>query len=383
MAIYQRGKIWWFKFQFGGQEFRASTKTTNKTIARQIEEKRKRDAHEGWSGIVSEKRSKSPLKDVLDQYVSDYKARHKTGTWVCVYGARHLMQHLGERFVISVDVEAVKKYQTLRLEEGASKATIDTEVSLLCRAMSDRGEVLRSKLRRRKAFVMNTNPELIGKAFTVLEQDRLLKAAAEAKTPLINFALQLVLNGALRDKEARTLKWSQIDFVKNTLRVEKSKNRSSTRDVPLNGVLAPAFERHRAWYIKTFFELRPTWYVFPYGRRGRLDPSKPATGFGGPWTAVRKAAGVEGRWHDTRHTVISQLGEQGASSETIMAVAGHVSGQMLRRYSHISLESRREALEAMIEWRNVKRGLELREAERLQEQVAANEDQSKPSTTVN
>jgi integrase len=379
VAIFKRGKIWWYKFQFGGQEFRGSTKTTNKTVAGQIEDKRKRDAHEGWSGIVSEKRSKSTLKDVLEEYVSDYKVRHKTGTWVCVYGARHLTEHLGDQFAISVDLEAVKKYQTLRLQEGASKATIDTEVSLLCRAMSDRGEVLRAKLRRRKMFIMNTDPELIGRAFTVLEQDRLLKAAAEAQSPLINFALQLVLNGALRDKEARMLKWSQIDFVKNTLRVEKSKNRSSRRDVPLNGILHPAFERHRTWYIKTFGELRPAWYVFPFGRRGRLDPSKPVTGFDGPWKTVRKVAGVEGRWHDTRHTVISQLGEQGASAETIMAIAGHVSPQMLKRYCHIGMEAKREAMEAMIEWRDRKRQLEIAEAQRLVDQVEA----STASTTIN
>ena len=377
--IFQRGKIWWFKFQFGGQEFRGSTKTTNKTVARQIEEKRKRDAHEGWSGIVSEKRSKSTLRDVLDDYVAAYKVRHKTGTWVCVYGARHLTEHLGDRFLISIDVEAVKKYQTLRLEEGASKATIDTEVSLLCRAMSDRGEVLRAKLRRRKVFIMNTDPELIGRAFTVLEQDRLLKAAAEAQSPLINFALQLVLNGALRDKEARTLKWSQIDFLKNTLRVEKSKNRSSRRDVPLNGILHPAFERHRAWYIKTFGELRPSWYVFPFGRRGRLDPSQPVTGFDGAWNTVRKATGVDGRWHDTRHTVISQLGEQGASAETIMAIAGHVSPAMLKRYCYIGMEAKREAMETMIEWRDRKRQLEIAEAQRLADQCEA----STASTTIN
>jgi integrase len=42
---------------------------------------------------------------------------------------------------------------------------------------------------------------------------------------LINFALQLVLNGALRDKEARTLKWSQIDFL-NIVRRTGDENRN-------------------------------------------------------------------------------------------------------------------------------------------------------------
>jgi integrase len=376
-VIFKRGEIWWYKFQFRGQEFRQSTKTSNKSIAQKIEAKKRREVHEGLFGIETDARSKSTLREVLEEYVSDYRVRHKTGTWVCVYGARHLTEHLGDRFVVSIDVEAVKRYQTLRLEEGASKATVDGEVGLLCRSTNDHGEVLRAKLRRRKVFVMNTNPEMIGRAFTVLEQDRLLKAAAEAQSPLINFALQLVLNGALRDKEARTLKWEQIDFMRNTLRVEKSKNRSSRRDVPLNGVLQPAFERHRQWYIKNFGELRPSWYVFPHGRRGRYDASKPATGFDGAWNTVRKAAGVQGRWHDTRHTVISLLGEQGASSETIQSIAGHVSPAMLKRYCHVSMERKREAMEEMIAWRDRKRQLEIAEAQRLADQVEAS------TTTVN
>jgi len=380
MAVFKRGKIYWMKFQRDGVEIRESTRTTNKTVALQIEEKRKREVHEGLFGLESSERRKSTLKDVLDDYVADYKVKHKSGTAVAEYGAKHLKKHLGQRLVLAIDVDAVKKYQTLRLQDGASRATIDTEVSLLCRATSDRGEVLRAKLRRRKAFKLNTDPELIGKAYTVLEQDRLLKAAAEAKSPLINFALSLLLNGGLRDGEMRKLKWGQIDFLKNTLRVEKSKNRSSRRDVPLNGVLQPAFERHRTWFIKTFGELKPSWHVFPFGRRGRLDPTKPVTGFDAQWKAVKQSAGVEGRWHDCRHTVISHLGEQGCSAETIMAIAGHVSPAMLKRYCHISLESKREAMEAMIAHRDKKREQELAEQRRLAEQFEA-VDAAKP--TVN
>jgi integrase len=42
---------------------------------------------------------------------------------------------------------------------------------------------------------------------------------------------------------------------------------------------------------------------------------------------VRRKADVKGRWHDNRHTLITELAESGAGDETIMEIAGHVSHQ--------------------------------------------------------
>jgi integrase len=63
------------------------------------------------------------------------------------------------------------------------------------------------------------------------------------------------------------------------------------------------------------------------------------------WDRVREKAGVAGRWHDNRHTLITQLAESGGGDETIMEIAGHVSRQMLSRYSHIRREAKKWALE--------------------------------------
>ncbi len=51
MAVYKRGKVWWFKFAFGGAQFRESTKQTNKRVAEQIEAARKTQLAKGEVGI--------------------------------------------------------------------------------------------------------------------------------------------------------------------------------------------------------------------------------------------------------------------------------------------------------------------------------------------
>ena len=66
------------------------------------------------------------------------------------------------------------------------------------------------------------------------------------------------------------------------------------------------------------------------------------------WNNVRKKAGVTGRWHDNRHTLSTDLAESGAGDETIRDIAGHVSKQMLKHYSHIRMAAKRKALEAII-----------------------------------
>jgi len=53
------------------------------------------------------------------------------------------------------------------------------------------------------------------------------------------------------------------------------------------------------------------------------------------------------RFHDLRHHAITELAESQASDQTIMAIAGHVSQEMLQHYSHVRLEAKRRAVEAL------------------------------------
>ena len=48
-----------------------------------------------------------------------------------------------------------------------------------------------------------------------------------------------------------------------------------------------------------------------------------------------------------RHHAITELAESQASDQTIMAIAGHVSPRMLAHYSHVRLEAKRNALDAL------------------------------------
>jgi integrase len=54
------------------------------------------------------------------------------------------------------------------------------------------------------------------------------------------------------------------------------------------------------------------------------------------------------RPHDLSHHAITKLVESSeASEQTVRAIAGHVSTEMLRHYSHVWLEARRKAVAAL------------------------------------
>ena len=60
-----------------------------------------------------------------------------------------------------------------------------------------------------------------------------------------------------------------------------------------------------------------------------------------------KSSTVGLRFHDLRHHTITELAESQASDRTIMSIAGHVSQQMLAHYSHVRIEAKRKALDAL------------------------------------
>jgi integrase len=153
----------------------------------------------------------------------------------------------------------------------------------------------------------------------------------------------------------KTLTWGRINFLKDILTVGRSKTAAGTgRTIPINSELRTILEDYRAWYEKKVGPAAPESYVFPFGKNRQWDPSRPISSFKTVWENVREKAKVDARFHDLRHTAITNLCESGASEETIRAIAGHVSHRMLQHYAHIRTEAKRTALEAIVSRENVR-----------------------------
>jgi integrase len=250
--------------------------------------------------------------------------------------------------VVDVGDTAVKDYQTARLKEKAAPKSINEEVGFLLRMLGDQGDAIRIRLKRQNALKLTVGRR-ISRAFMPEEKAALLAAAATRRSPSIYPALMVALHVGMRDAEIRELRWAQIDLLKAIATVGESKSEAGEgRTIPLNADALGALVAHSKWYRKKFGETRPEWFLFPFGKPQPTDPTRPATSFKTVWAAIKDDVGVTGRWHDNRHTFITDLAESGdASDETIRDLAGHVSKQMLKHYSHIRMEAKRRAVEAL------------------------------------
>jgi len=174
-------------------------------------------------------------------------------------------------------------------------------------------------------------------------------------------AAVLCLNTTARSCELKGLQWSDVDLFAKTLTIRKSKTAAGERVVPLTDVAASALARLRQ-RAEGFGPVDPSHYAFAafvpkfkfsgkqvidYNVTG-FDPTRHLNSWRSAWRTLTKKAGLPGfRFHDLRHSAITLLAENGASDSTIMAIAGHVSRRMLERYSHVRMEAKRTAMEAL------------------------------------
>jgi len=347
MALYKRGNAWWYSFLFAGRRIQESAKTHSKTLAKEAEKRRHRELEEGYNDLGDSRRERvQTIREAAATYLGEYALKHRSVTFAN-YAVGHVTRLLGDKMLVDVGDKAVKAYQVARLKEETAPKTINEEVGFLLRLLGDNGDAIRGRLRKQKALKLSVPPS-IGRAFSDEEKERLLTVARASKSPMIYPALCLALNAGMRDAEIRNLTWGRVDLGKRFLVVGKSKSAAGQgRTIPLNSSLLSALLDHSQWYMGRFGLAQPDWYLFPSGKSNLLDPARPITTLKTAWTTVRERAAVNGRWHDARHTLITNLAEAGAGDQTIMDIAGHVSRQTLARYSHIRMEAKRRALEAI------------------------------------
>jgi len=159
----------------------------------------------------------------------------------------------------------------------------------------------------------------------------------------------------------KSLQWSEVDLFTGTLTIRKSKTAAGERVVPLTDVAVSALARLRR-RAESFGPVEPSHYIFAafvpkFTFSGKnvigynitaFAPTKHVSSWRSAWRTLTKKAGLPGfRFHDLRHCAITQLAEGGTSDSTIMAIAGHVSRRMLERYSHVRMEAKRNAMEAL------------------------------------
>jgi len=359
MSLLKRGKTWHCHFVVNGQRFRQSLGTKDWREAQSKQKELIGQAIEGKLTQTSTSLARQPIGQAADDYVTARKLELAPASQA---KEKQLLVQLRVYFkqepLKSITARRIIEYRAWRAEQGVGPATLNAELGILRRIMK------RARIWARVADDIRPlrEPSTIGRALTNEETQRLLKAAVmrpEWETAYL--AAVLCLNTTARGCELRGLKWSDVDLFKKTLTIRKSKTAAGERVIPLTDVAASALARLRR-RAEGFGAVEPSHYVFAafapkfdfsaknltQGEVIGFDPTRNVKSWRSAWRTLTKKAGLSGlRFHDLRHCAITQLAENGASDSTIMAIAGHVSRRMLERYSHVRMEAKRKAMEAL------------------------------------
>jgi len=176
-------------------------------------------------------------------------------------------------------------------------------------------------------------------------------AASNPEWEHVYCAAVVAANTSMRPVEVKHLRRRDIDLVKKLVYIRRSENETSHRVIPLNASALTAIARmvERADLLG---HSEPDHFLWPACQWGRYDATQPMLKWDTAWRALRDAAGLPRfRFHDLRHTVITELAELGVADHVLESISGHLSRRMLEHYSHIRIDAKRQALDALDEAR--------------------------------
>ena len=391
MALWKRSNgVWYYGFSLAGRYYQASSFSKSKTMARDAMQVRRREVERGINGIARRDRVLT-LKLAAKEWL-ETKSTSARNTYE---QARHLLKPLeaefGNRLVCDISAKDIATYQRKRLSQQAknrktphtvSPGTVNHEVAALRQVLKS----VRLWRNIQDDVKMLKEPKGPGRALSYDHEEKLIEAIKQGRSPALLPMFILTIDSGLRASEVRNLRYRDLNLTwtngaieSGWLTVSKSKTEAGTgRTVPLTRrtcaeltVWLSRFGEGDAGSMKVIrLKTGPSDnYLFPFYKVGvsgndraahayGFNPEKPIGDWGKAWdgacrraTAKLKedfgesAVGIQYRWHDLRHTFITRLAERPEVSEqTIMSLAGHVSKEMLARYSHIRAAAKQAAI---------------------------------------
>jgi integrase len=234
----------------------------------------------------------------------------------------------------------IEKYQTERIQKGNKPATINRHIATIKHMFTkacDWGmidEATRIKVHKVKLLKENNQ-----RSRFLMEEEcqNLIACCDQHLKPIVITAL----NTGMRKGEILNLKWDDIDFNNNFIRIEQTKN-GEKREVSINDTLRKELEALRIGSKERPRRLDIPW-VFYDPRTG-----KPYINIIRSFKTASKKAGIKDFvFHDLRHTFASHLVMDGEGLATVKELLGHKDIKMTLRYSHLSDSHKSEAVKRL------------------------------------
>jgi integrase len=409
MAVYRRGKTYWFNFIFNGEHVQESTHKRNRKEAENVETIRKArllDEYKERENTARERNCKpedlrhcadcgnlfnaaNPITSSDGKYVfcsepceqkwrsrqsptpkfsefaerfgdemsTRHRAKPKTATYYA-NGLKKLKAFFGDVRLDRVTEEQiaafVAKRRALKKKNGRllTVATVNREL-----------EVLRRMLRLAQEWnVINRVPKISINHGAEVQRERVLDHGEEqaylavSKQPLRDVAT-LILDGGFRPEEVFRMSWEDVNFrpagkaAYGYVHVPIGKTKYARRNVSMTARVKALLEMRHSQQG----EPSEGWVFAAPTKSGRVESLKSQHKKALTLSKVRAFV-----LYSLRHTMLTRLGEAGADAFAIQKIAGHSSILISQRYVHPTPE-RIEGAFTLLESYNAAKETQLKE----------------------
>jgi integrase len=364
MAVFKRGKKWWYKFVWNGELIRESTKQSNKRTAEQMEAAHKASLAKGEVGIRERKPAPTITEFAKNDFMPHVRARFADKPATLAYykiQVGHLTGYgpLAGAAVDAITPEMISGFVAKWREAEYQVSSINRALQVLRRMLrlavewgkvekaAPRVSLLPGERRRERvlapaeeaAYLKATHQ--IGNGILEAYQRALegIRATARGEQPnkpedpyLLRDVATILLDCGLRPEECYRLRWEH--FGDNTLHIPFGKTANARRSIPLPNRAAVLLDMRKS--------IATSKWVFPAPTKsGHMEQSTLVKQHG----KACDLAGIERLpFYTFRHTCLTRWSSH-MDPYTLAYFAGHSDFGTTRRYVHPNLDTGRAAME--------------------------------------
>lgn len=322
----------WIKYYQGGRAVRESTGTDKETVARRMLRTREGDVERGIP--INPKMGRITSEDAAVDLLNDYQINGKKSH---DHVKRRIDLALKPAFkgkrLISITTAEIRAYVATRQDGGAANATINRELAALKRMFTL--AVQAGKLHGKPHIPMLREDNVRRGFFETDQFESVCRHLPAPLQPVVRFAY---LTGWRMRSEVLPLEWRQVDWQGRVVRLDPgtTKNREG-RSFPFTAALETLLKEQQAEHERLKKSGRLVALVFH--REGERIRN-----FRRAWVSACRSAGVPGRiLHDFRRTAVRNLERADVPRSAAMAMVGHKTESIYRRYAIVDAGVLRDA----------------------------------------
>src|SRR2546423_7624486 len=215
MAVFKRGKFYWFEFWFQGERIRKPTKVSNLAVAKQIESAYRTKLAKGELDLV-ERKKPPKFPQLMKDFLAWSKVQHKSHPRTTIRyetSSKPLLRYFKDKRIDRISADDIEQYKmwrsvqiNARTEETIKPATINREMACLKAAFNYaiKGEFVFKNPVSRVKFYNEDNEHM-----RILSYEEEMTYLAKCSKPLKDVAVLMIETG-MRPEEVYRIKLENV-----------------------------------------------------------------------------------------------------------------------------------------------------------------------------